>query len=401
MVMTEIVLTLFVWLAVLCWGRYLDSGQLRYATGFGILAAFAILTKGNGLVLGLVAIIALLLSRRFHLLRTITFWWSAVIVMILCGPWYMATLHMVENGWEEGKPSVHYTINAMGYYLWSLIEITGYGLFILISVGFYRQVIRPASGPPSGKWSAMAALVISTWLFHSLIPSGLGERHMIMAIPGLLIFLVAAIQWIASRLPYSLTILRRQSIVVIAITLIFALETFSIPPKVSSGYAAAARLASHPDFRGSVFLVSSDSPYNAEGIFISEIAMHENRPGHIVLRASKMLSSSRWDGGEYKLVYSTPAEMMKYLEELPIDVVVLDNIDHNSTLEHHSLLKQTISGYPGRWQLVGIFPVIEAGREYPEGLLVYRLAGHPTKTHGQIQLNLKRMLGRDIVGRTP
>jgi len=41
--------------------------------------------------------------------------------------------------------------------------------------------------------------------------------------------------------------------------------------------------------------------------FISEVAMREARPGHIILRASRMLAESDWNGRDYKLKMEGPA----------------------------------------------------------------------------------------------
>ncbi len=92
--------------------------------------------------------------------------------------------------------------------------------------------------------------------------------------------------------------------------------------------------------------------------------MHEKRPGHIVLRASKVLASSSWVGKEYKLVYPTPTEMMKYLEEVPVGVVVIDNSGLRP-VEHHSVLKETLLAYRDRWELLGNYPLTQDGIEQP------------------------------------
>ena len=109
--------------------------------------------------------------------------------------------------------------------------------------------------------------------------------------------------------------------------------------------------------------------------------MHEKRPGHFVLRASKVLANSSWIGKEYKLVYPTSAEMMRYLEEVPVGIVVIDNsVSRSDKVSHHALLKQTLLAYPERWEPLGAYPLIKAGVEYNNGLLLYRLRGHETKS---------------------
>jgi hypothetical protein len=124
--------------------------------------------------------------------------------------------------------------------------------------------------------------------------------------------------------------------------------------------------------------------------------MREKRPGHIVLRASKVFASSRWDGRDYSVAYQTSAEMMKYLEELPVGLVLIDDSGPN-LFRHHALLKETLLKYPDRWELLGTYPLTKAGIEYGNALLLYRLRGHETQPRRKIQLNMNRMLGGTIV----
>src|SRR5262245_42475830 len=74
MVMAEILMTLLSFWAVLHFGRFLTTEKWQYAAGFGICAMLAILTKGNGLSLALVPPLAVVFSRRFHLLTRPSFW---------------------------------------------------------------------------------------------------------------------------------------------------------------------------------------------------------------------------------------------------------------------------------------------------------------------------------------
>ena len=403
MVMAEVPAALLIFLAVLCFGRFLDTGKSREATGFGIFAALAILTKANALLLVLVPPLALLFSRRFHLLARISFWWPAVIVLVLCGPWYWLTRNMATNGLLEDTFSLNHTTAAIHYYSWSLVQITGVGLSILVAVGLFAQVIKPfAHQGANGRWAAMGALFVSTWVFHCIAPVDLGERYVTAAVPALLMFLVAGLVWVASQSPLNhLTRHKKEGIWALAVALVFIVETFSIPKKSWSGLAVVAQhLVSAPGLRDSVFLVSSDSTWdNMEGMFISEIAMREKRPGHIVLRASKVLANSSWIGTEYKLVYATPAEIMKYLERVPVGVVVIDNsVLRFDKVQHHLLLKETLLAYPDRWESLGSYPLTKDGVEYSNGLLLYRLRGHETKARAKIQVDMKRMLGRAISG---
>ena len=68
-VMVDTGLALLVLWAAIRWGRFLSSGRTRDVVWFGSLASLAILTKGDGVELGLLPPISILLTRRFAILR--------------------------------------------------------------------------------------------------------------------------------------------------------------------------------------------------------------------------------------------------------------------------------------------------------------------------------------------
>lgn len=88
-VMSDVLLGITTFLALLSLGRFLDTEDTKYSCWFGIWASLAILTKGLALFLVLVPPIAVVLTRRYHLFIRFSFWLPALIVAVLCGPWYL------------------------------------------------------------------------------------------------------------------------------------------------------------------------------------------------------------------------------------------------------------------------------------------------------------------------
>ena len=392
MVMTEILLTLLSFWAALYFGRFLDSERWQEAAGFGICATMAILTKGNGLALALVPPLALLFSRRWHLIRRPSFWLPLVIVLIFCAPLQWITMDIVRNGWQESAPTLKFTTTAIRYYSYHLIKIAGIGLSLFIAIGFIMQVVKPyRCKQVEGKWAAIGAFLLSVLLFHCIIPCGQEDRHLIMAIPALLMFLAAGLASIIESLPLRSFANRPKALLLaLVMSIVFAVETFRVPKKAFYGFGKVAQqLLATSDFRHSVFLVSSDS--RGEGMFISEVAMQENRPGHIVLRASKSLSLSRWDGTEYESFYNAPEEMMSYLKEIPVGIVIFDKSAQYQS-KHHHLLQETLEEYPQHWELLGNYTLTRKGIEHHKALWVYRQIGHETQPVGTIKINMHNML---------
>ena len=73
MVMAEMLSALLMFGAAVCFARYMDAeqprGQWRAAIAFGLAAGLAIMTKGTGLALALVPVLAILLTGRYGCLN--------------------------------------------------------------------------------------------------------------------------------------------------------------------------------------------------------------------------------------------------------------------------------------------------------------------------------------------
>ncbi|MEJ7636685.1 MAG: hypothetical protein WKF75_01545 [Singulisphaera sp.] len=85
-----------------------------------------------------------------------------------------------------------------------------------------------------------------------------------------------------------------------ALTLVaFGWQMFTIPDREFGGFRQVAEdLNALSGPRRSVILVASNAV--GEGAFISEMATIDERPGHVILRASKVLGPSAWLGSGYK-----------------------------------------------------------------------------------------------------
>ena len=159
----------------------------------------------------------------------------------------------------------------------------------------------------------------------------------------------------------------------------------------------AQRLLSTSDLEKSVFLISSDS--RGEGAFISEVAMGEQRPGHIVQRASKVLSKSSWNGTGYQFLFDTEEDMLNYLAEVPVGIVILEeSVPAWLQKEHHRRLKKALEGNSQQWVLLGNYSLLRGGRENPKALKVYRQVGHEGQAVGTIKLDMREMLNKFVEG---
>jgi hypothetical protein len=389
--MAETLLALVSFSAVLSLGRFLDSGSRRDATAFGIWVSLALLTKGTALAFVLVPPLAVLLGRRWHLLARPAFWWMAVPPLVLCGPWYWLTLSLQRYGATHGSLSLWFTTFAVRYYTVQSVLLLGFVPTVLAALGFAGRAAGPlVRGTVPGKWAASTAFLLGLGGFLCVVPWGPFARYLIPALPVLFLFLAEGIALVASWLPLPRSAARTgPAVVTLATLLAFAVGTFTIPKNHWYGHGAAAeRLLADANLKQSVFLVSSDP--EGEGMFIAAVAQREQRPGHVVLRASKVLALTDWTGDKYSPVYETPAEVMDFLEEVPVGIVVIDqSAGWGDGHPHHQQLVQAIQAHPQRWELLGSFRVVRDGEEYPDAIKVFRLVGHESRSRGKISIPME------------
>jgi hypothetical protein len=111
-----------------------------------------------------------------------------------------------------------------------------------------------------------------------------------------------------------------------------------------------------------------------------------------------VLAESTWAGDDYRTLYKTPAEVLKFLDSVPVGVIVLDNTPGRKDHPHHRQLQQVIRDNPARFRLLGSFPEDGRPRIPGEQVLVYEMVDHEGKPAGKIRIDMRFMLNRSIGG---
>jgi len=70
--MADMLVALLSFWAVLMWARYMDAPSWRLAAAFALFSAATILTKGNGFALALVPPVAIVVCRRWDLMKRVS-----------------------------------------------------------------------------------------------------------------------------------------------------------------------------------------------------------------------------------------------------------------------------------------------------------------------------------------
>jgi len=386
LVMTEVWLALLCFGAALVYGRYLNEPRWREALLFSLLAVLAIMSHGRALALGLLPPFALLLGRRLELLRRWSFWFPALPVLAVCGPWHFLVNRKLSGvlGPEEGRAQLAAAGQAR-----LLVEVLGWVVLGLVVLGVVVKLLAPAlRGRPGGKWAALTALVLSTLSFHTLVFAGVESRYLIGAVPALMVLAGAGAVRLAEALGAAgAPRVWATGMVALAVAGGYGVERFRLVRKVSDGYPAVVReLLAGGAFRDSVMLIAAGAA--REGAFIAEVAMQERRPGHVVLRASKALARMGWSGGQYRMLYSDPAAVADYLESIPVGLVAVDEDSAAARRPHQDQLAEALRLRSDRWRLLPL----EAHRN--SRLRVYRLVGHEGRPRKEIDPGLDVKLGR-------
>lgn len=443
MVMAETLSAACMFGAALAFGEYLDRERPRHAIVFGVLAALAILTKGTGIALALMAPLALLLTRKWHLLARPALWASAAIVAILAGPWtwHFRNEGRLKGGWLQPNPSWDFTLEALQYYAGKMALSLGAAMCAAAAVGLLSWLIRsmrvpravipsgasgsersrgtpratadagseneiarcpstplpsaPAEGSSAqddsvvgslehGFWSACAALIVSIVAFQAITPVGLEVRHLLPALPAAMMFAIAGFIEVGRALsklrgtdvgtPVSASVVP-LSLALPFFAMFLANPFFWLNPhrKLWSGFRPLAhRILEDKARPNAKILVSSDG--SGEGMFISELAMHEQRPGHKVERASKVLAKMAWSGAGYQARFAEDEEMLAFLTGSGIEYVVVDqSMPEKKRGAHHDMLRRVCEEHTDRFWLAGSSPVTRGGiTDFPP-IRLYRI----------------------------
>jgi hypothetical protein len=377
LVMTEIPIALLAFIATLCFGKYLDDEKASRSIFFGLFASAAILTKGSGLYLAFVPPIALILCRKFVLLKRVAFWSSAAIVAVLCAPWTLFTLDKAKAGWVDA-PWSEFVRDSIPYYANKLNLALGAALLALLFIGVAVRLFAPAKrNELSGKWAAAGALMFAVLLLQPLVPCGMEPRHLVMALPPIMMFTIAGGGWLIERLRSRLAPFPAFAAILTGVTISFLIHPFSPKNKGYSGFEGpAAIVVSDPEFAESIVLVSSDA--SGEGMLISEVAMREKRMGHTVRRASKLLGDSNWSGSEYQSKLDSVDALIELLEKEKIQILILDNSMRKAKrVEHHDILQKAVATHPNRFMQLAQFDATRIGRIHGRAVRVYALIPTP------------------------
>jgi hypothetical protein len=355
--MVDICIALLMLIATWIEVRAIAALRVGWSVAFAVVASIAILTKGNGMALALLPPVLLVLTGRWHALRSLAFWLPLPIVAALCGPWNLMWLRASASGWVYAW-GLEYTRLATVINAVAIAQLVGPVGLALALFGGVRAVRAPFGERPLSV--GLLALVIADFVFQAIIPAELLPRYLI---PIVVALVVLAIDGVADLDRMMAERLGRMRDARVRLPMIAAVVIGAIAPAVyglrqpfvkpSWGMVdAAADVIEHGQGGPQAVLIGSDS--GGEGAFIAEVASATPRAGWIVVRGFKLLATDDFNGTAYVPRFADATQVGEAVERLGIAFVVIDTRPKSQGYRHN---EQILDAARQRgWLPIGRFP---------------------------------------------
>lgn len=349
-VMSDLLVAILCLLAAAAWAAYLQRPGYKRALGFGMLAAAAILTKGSALALCLVPPVATLLSGRWRLMLTPSWWLAAVPVGLLAGPWMLYSSRITAEGMIH-QPWADFVSEAVPFYARALPQSLGWPLLLLsiMGLGLWTFTAQRQRGL-SPQIATLIGLLIGVLAVCLLIPAGYSTRYLLPALAPLLIAAVFAAQTVSLKL-----MPRYQGAILIGLLAAAFAATTAWSSKNVQGFSQAVQRCEMPAPGAEVtrWLVASDPRGEGAVIAAAAFRLPQRSPSPLhVLRGSKELAKSDWMGRGYTAEFKDPRSLLDKLDELKVRQIFLDlSVPAGQRTAHEKALEEVLPGHPDRWQL--------------------------------------------------
>ncbi|MDX2270062.1 MAG: glycosyltransferase family 39 protein [Bryobacter sp.] len=277
----------------------------------GLLAAAAILSKGNAFALLPAMLLAALLLRDWPALRSRRLWLPIGIAVAVGAPFYLyaraaGLSYPLEQVAKVSTPVYWRRLQSSVY----LLSAVPWPMWPLAALGFYWGLRGQAD-----KLRRMAALhgAFLLCLLGFLVVTGLSfeDRAMLPAFPSIVFLCMLALRGLPMRWA-------GEGAAVAAVLLLL----YQSPPlRPLRGIREAVAALPLGEFPQAVLAVG---PPNMEGAVVAFIRLRDPERRHAVLRSARHLSQQTWNGGRYQERLPDDAALQQWLREVPVSYVVLD-----------------------------------------------------------------------------
>ena len=344
-VMVEHVTTFLTLVVLFLSLRLLRQPSLAGGIGCALACAAAMLSKYSALYLCALPFALALFSRRLDLWRKPAFWLQPVIIAAVLGPWVWWTAPMATYGLPPG----HRLLNPAGslFFLSELFYMFPEPLLVPVAIGLVALlVLRSRCGDEE---LGTGLLAVMTLAFLVISPVEADPRRLLPI--GAAVFVLSIFGWTALLSRASNGARRAAVACLVTGTLAFSLVEwgrFSRPARYPVEELVKA-VVGNPRWRGRRIMV----PSNLEGPFIAEFAWLGSRnPAYQLVRPNKVFASQGWFGNDYWSRVHSPEEMMAYLEQNPVSLLLWEDRPLTELRPHERVMCEMLRKYPAVWRPV-------------------------------------------------
>lgn len=392
-VMLEVPTFALVLASVVHFEKYLTANLGRDAVFACLLAAAAVLTRFDGVLLLPYFVIRLLRTWNLKLLIRPPVWVGVGVAALLTVPYYafVFTVNGSAIGTAAGsgtRPDDGFTPWSLVYYFATLPEQAGWGVTVAAAVGCVLTVVchRRESGPAFG-------LLLATYLTFTPLAE-LEARHAIYWLPTVAVCAVRSVQWLWAK--------GRRAWAAVMLVVLFATVVWHVRDqqfRYVFGYSDAARWV--------VENRTTDRPILVDGEFAGSLVyhtrLHDPARQVWVLRADKLVYNQFSDPRSgYRQYAHTEAEVLELLEKWDPEFVVIEDPQPDfHDVAGVKLLQQTLrnnSGQGKAFEVVERIPIRSNYDRFTEpgaALVVYRKKHRNPNATVDVQLELVG-LGRTV-----
>lgn len=397
-VMLDIAIAAFVLEAVYWLARYAQSSSRRDAVLFGVFAAAACLTKGDGVAVVLAPLVLIGITGRYDLLRKSGLYIAAAIVLVFAVPLLAVSARLDHAIGDFGPVTIPMVVQRLQFYFGQLWRQVG-PLSMLLSFVGMAVAIRTGSKEKAPEIlpikEALVALVFATVTFHLLTPHLATVSRYLTVTIGPLIGLAFVGAWAIVDLVRPAA--RRSAsrmLVAGAIVLAAVVTRPGLQHNRPLGYRdIIARLTESGELAGRRLLVVSDEV--GEGAFVSEAAVMGVHPSPTMVRGSKLLASDSWLGRDFRMRYASPAALLSDLEALHIAYVLVDASEASRQLPYFAQVQALVETEPVRFAL-DYSRAADPTNGPRRSLALYRVTSLSDGPPKQIEIDLSSTLGRSL-----
>jgi len=381
--------------ATAVWIAYMRSGGWGKVLGFALLAAIAVLIKGNGWLVGLIPVFHIVLTGQWRQLLSFKLYVAAALAAIIVVPWYMLTAKIAADGFNY-HAGIDYALKALGANLLTVVQNLTPAGALLALVGLATEFRARKRFPE--RWlvvSGIVSLVLATLTLQSLIPVDIVDRYMAPALPALVVLAMLGLQRLIERI-VARPAPRLQAVAAVALLVLMAspgfLHLLERAPKADTGVEAVSQQLA-ADGQPSVSVIDGDT--SAEGAFIADMAVRDSGLKSYVIRASKLMADSNFMGSSYALRFHDDAQVLAELRRLGVQHVVLVRSGNRPAFPHSDQIRNALlrsdSGFRLREQLPhryrpGITEVYDATGPVTPNIAAVRDLGIPAKASTIVKL---------------